>query len=132
VPRAASSQNGGNPQGVVSITAVLITIRKERPRMPALKMNFPHQLGQSTAQQRLQGLLEKVKSRYGDQISNLRESWVDNVLDFGFTTYGFAINGKVFVEDNDVRLDGQIPFAAMMFKGKIEQGLREQMTKLLA
>src|SRR4029078_8540918 len=99
---------------------------------PAVKMIFPPKLGQAAAQQRLQGLLEKVKNRYGDQVSNLRESWADNVLDFGFTTYGFAIQGKQAGEENDVRLDGQIPFAAMMFKGKIEQGLREQMTRLLA
>jgi hypothetical protein len=100
--------------------------------MPALKMNFPHQLGRTTAQERLHTLLAKVKHRYGDQVSNLRESWSDNVLDFGFTTYGFGIQGNVTVEENEVRLDGQIPFAAMMFRGKIEQALRETMTKTLA
>ena len=100
--------------------------------MPALKMNFPHQLGRQTAQDRLHTLLAKVKHRYGDQVSNLRESWSDNVLDFGFSTYGFGIQGNVTVEENEVRIDGQIPFAAMMFKGKIEQALRETMTKTLA
>jgi hypothetical protein len=100
--------------------------------MPALKLNFPHQLGRQTAQERLQGLLEKVKNRHGAKISNLRESWVDNVLDFGFTTYGFNVQGFVTVDENEVKLDGQIPFAAMLFKGKIEQELREQMTRLLA
>ena len=100
--------------------------------MPALKMQFPHQLGRETAQERLRTLLAKVKHRYGDQVSNLRESWSDNVLDFGFSTYGFGIQGNVTVDENEVRLDGQIPFAAMMFKGKIEQSLRETMTKTLA
>ena len=100
--------------------------------MPALKMNFPHQLGSQTAQERLQTLLAKVKHRYGEQVSNLRESWSDNVLDFGFSTYGFGIQGKMTVEENEVRLDGQIPFAAMMFKGKIEQALRDTMNKTLA
>jgi hypothetical protein len=100
--------------------------------MPALKMNFPHQLGRQTAQERLHTLLAKVKHRYGDQVSNLRESWSDNVLDFGFSTYGFGIQGNVTVDENEVRLDGQIPFAAMMFKGKIEQALKDTMTKTLA
>ena len=100
--------------------------------MPALKMSFPHQLGRESAQERLQTRLEKLLDRYGDQVSNLRQSWKDNVLDFGFTTYGFGIQGNMTVEENEVRLDGQIPFAAMMFKGKIEQALREQMTKTLA
>ncbi|MEX2138488.1 MAG: polyhydroxyalkanoic acid system family protein [Pirellulales bacterium] len=100
--------------------------------MPALKMSFSHQLGRQTAQERLQTRLEKLLDRYGSQVSNLRQSWTDNVLDFGFTTYGFGIQGNVTVEENEVRLDGQIPFAAMMFKGKIEQALREQITKVLA
>jgi hypothetical protein len=100
--------------------------------MPALKMSFPHQLGRQTAQNRLQTLLAKVKHRYGDQVSNLREAWSENVLDFGFTTYGIGIQGNVTVDESEVRLDGQIPFAAMMFKGKIEQALRDAMNKALA
>jgi hypothetical protein len=100
--------------------------------MPALKMSLPHQLGRQTAQERLQTRLEKLLERYGNQVSNLRQSWADNVLNFGFTTYGFAVQGNVTVDDNEVRVDSQIPFAAMMFKGKIEQALREQITKVLA
>jgi hypothetical protein len=100
--------------------------------MPALKMTFPHQLGQEAARQRLHERLEKLKERHGAKLSNFRESWNDNMLDFGFTTYGFNIQGNVKVDENEIKLDGQIPFAAMMFKGKIEQELRAQMTKLLA
>jgi hypothetical protein len=101
-------------------------------QVPALKMTFPHQLGRQTAVERLHTRLEKLKERHGEKIKNLRETWSDNVLDFGFSTFGFTIQGKVTVEDDTVNLDGQIPFAAMMFKGKIEQELRQQMTKLLA
>src|SRR4030095_4541539 len=93
----------------------------ERYCMPALKLNFPHQLGRDVAQTRLRGLLEKVKARHGDKVSDLRESWTDNVLHFGFRTFGFNVEGVVMVDDSEVRLDGQIPFAAVMFKGKIEQ-----------
>jgi hypothetical protein len=100
--------------------------------MPALRMTFPHQLGRQVAQERLQTRLEKLLDRYGSQVSNLRQSWTDNVLDFGFTTYGFGVQGNVTVDENEVRVESQIPFAAMMFKGKIEQALREQFTKVLA
>ncbi len=75
--------------------------------MPALKLNFPHQLGREEAQNRLRGLLEKVKARHGDKFSDLRESWVNNVLNFGFRTYGFNIDGNVTVDDSEVRLDGR-------------------------
>lgn len=100
--------------------------------MPSLKLDFPHNLGQQEAVDRLKNLLTKVKNKYQDQVSDLSESWTDNKLDFGFSTYGFKIAGNVLVEPNQVKLDGQIPFAAMMFKGKIESALRDQLAKELA
>jgi hypothetical protein len=100
--------------------------------MPSLKLAFPHQLGQEEAVARLKNLLSKVKNKYQDQVSNLSESWNENTLTFGFTTYGFKVAGDVIVEPSEVRLDGQIPFAAMMFKGKIESALREQLARELA
>ncbi len=99
--------------------------------MPALKLNFPHKLGQADAMGRLKSLLEKVKERHGDKVANLRESWVANVLNFGFSTYGFNVEGDITVDENEVRLDGKIPFTAMIFKGKIENELRETMTRVL-
>jgi len=100
--------------------------------MPALKLNFPHQLGQDDAMSRLKSLLEKVKERHGEKVTNLRESWAANVLNFGFSTYGFNVEGDMTVDENEVRLDGKIPFTAMIFKGKIEQELRETMNRVLS
>jgi hypothetical protein len=100
--------------------------------MPSLKLAFPHQLGQPEAVARLQKLLTRVKDKYQDQVSNLQESWNENTLTFSFSTYGFKVNGDVIVEPSEVRLDGQIPFAAMVFKGKIENALKEQLARELA
>jgi hypothetical protein len=100
--------------------------------MPSLKLSFPHQLGQEEAVARLKSLLTKVKDKYQDQVSDLQESWNDNTLSFSFRTYGFNVNGDVVVQPSEVQLDGQIPFAAMMFKGKIEGALRDQLAKELA
>ncbi len=100
--------------------------------MPSLQITYPHQLGQEEAVSRLKSLLTKVKDKYQDQVSNLEETWNDNKLAFGFTTYGFNVKGNVTVEPSQVRLDGQIPIAAMMFKGKIESAIRDQLAKQLA
>lgn len=99
--------------------------------MPKLAIEVPHTLGQQEASQRLQGYLEKVKERYGAQVSNLTDAWNGNTLNFGFTTFGFNIKGAVNVHEDKVALDGDIPFAAMMFKGKIEQEVRDQLAKVL-
>lgn len=99
--------------------------------MPSMTLAVPHQLGQVDASNRLKHFLEKVKHHYAGQVSGLSETWTDNVLQFGFTTYGFKIDGKLTVEPAQVVVDGQLPFAAMMFKGKIEQSIRSELTKLL-
>jgi putative polyhydroxyalkanoic acid system protein len=100
--------------------------------MPSLKLSVPHQLGQEAAETRIKTFLEKVRNKYESQVSDLQQSWTDNVLNFAFKTYGFAVKGSMAVEPNEVRFEGVIPFAALMFKGKIEQTLREEMTRLLS
>lgn len=99
--------------------------------MPKLAIEVPHSLGQKEAAERLQGYLEKVKERYGSQVSNMTDEWNGNTLKFGFTTFGFTIKGALDVQEDKVALDGEIPFAAMMFKGKIESEVRSQLTKVL-
>ncbi len=99
--------------------------------MPSLKITVPHQLGQAEAVMRLKGFLAKVKERYQNQVSDLEETWSDNTLDFGFKTYGFQIKGRMVVEPAEVQFEGQIPFAAMMFKGKIEQTIRDEINRVL-
>ena len=100
--------------------------------MPNFTMDVPHNLEQEEAKNRVQGLLEKVREQYQDQVSDLEESWTDNTLSFAFKTYGFDIKGDVNVEPEKVCLQGGLPFAAVAFKGKIEQVIREQLEKVLA
>ena len=100
--------------------------------MPKMSVSVGHALSQQEAAERLKGFLGKIKEKYQSQVSNLEESWAGNTLNFGFTTFGFPIKGAVNVEPAEVKLDGEIPFAAMMFKGKIEQEIKDQLAKLLA
>ena len=116
----------------LAIKFVAIVVYPIAAYMPALKLSFPHQLGQAEAVARLHGLLARVKEKYQDQVSDLKETWNDNTLSFSFSTYGFQVSGDVIVQESEVVLDGQIPFAAMMFKGRIENGIRDQMAKVLA
>jgi Putative polyhydroxyalkanoic acid system protein (PHA_gran_rgn) len=65
-------------------------------------------------------------------MSNLEEQWDGNRLEYAFSTFGFNIKGDLNVEPGEVRVNGSLPFAAMMFKGKIEQSVREELEKVLA
>ena len=100
--------------------------------MPSLTITAPHSLGTEEATTRLKKFFEELKERHSDKMSNLEEAWNDNRLEYAFSTYGFNIKGDVQVEPNEVKVNGALPFAAMMFKGKIEQSVKEELEKLLA
>ena len=45
---------------------------------------------------------------------------------------GFNVKGHVTVRADAVEINGDLPFAATMFKGQIEAMIRDRATKLLA
>lgn len=100
--------------------------------MPSVSLSQPHALGKDEALNRLKTFLAKVKERHQDKVSNLQEDWQDNKLAYSFSTYGFNIKGDVVVDEGEVRLNSQLPMAAMMFKGKIEQTIRDELNRVLA
>ena len=99
--------------------------------MPKITVTVPHQLGQQAAAERLKSFVARLKEKHQDQVSNLREEWSDNSLKFGFKSFGFQFQGTGSVAESEAKLDVDIPFAAMMFKGKIETEMRDTLTRVL-
>jgi hypothetical protein len=97
--------------------------------MPNFSMEVPHALGRDTAIQRLQQFIDKVRTR--SDVSDLTESWTDNVLNFSFKTFGLTVEGGATVEDDRVRMDGKLPLAAAPFRGRIEGSIHDELQKIL-
>ncbi|MGM0486872.1 MAG: polyhydroxyalkanoic acid system family protein [Planctomycetota bacterium] len=100
--------------------------------MPSFGTEVEHQLGQEEATKRLKGLLDQVRRQYGEFVTRLESNWTDNVLTFSLVTYGFKIDGNLTVEDQLVRLSGQLPLAAIAFRGKIEQSIVGELRRELS
>jgi hypothetical protein len=100
--------------------------------MPSFAMTVPHRLTQEEALGRIQRMLGEMKQQYGNQVTDLNETWNGNTGEFSMTAMGMKISGNVAVEPGEVKLNGNIPFAAVPFKGQIEKLIREQATQLLA
>lgn len=100
--------------------------------MPSMNVTVPHALGQQEAVDRLKSMLSHVKEKYAGQISNLEESWHDTGGEFSFSAMGFKTNGTVQIEHQEVRVNGHLPLAAALFKGRIEEAIRDQLSRLLA
>ena len=100
--------------------------------MPHFATEVPHQLGQAEAVEKLKGFLDQVKERYAKEISEIEGNWADNVLSYTLTTFGIKIDGTLTVEEESVKMEGNLPFAAMMFKGKISNSIRVALEKAVA
>jgi hypothetical protein len=94
-------------------------------------MEVPHELSADEAKSRLERFIESLRSQHGDKVSDLEQAWNGNTLSFAFKTFGFKIAGAIASLDKKLDVSGDIPFAAMMFKGKIESEIREQLGRLM-
>lgn len=96
--------------------------------MPKLSLEIPHQLGRDEATQRLKTQLEQAKG----MVNDLHEEWQDHTLTFAFQVMGVKVGGNMAVEDSVVRVHVDLPLAAAMIKGVIEQRVRQELGKILA
>ena len=99
--------------------------------VPKFNLEIPHQLGKDEAKSRLERFSDDLQATYKDHLSELEQSWSGDTLSFGFKTFGIRISGDMTVEEIRLLVSGDLPFSAMMFKGKIESEMRERLTKRL-
>jgi hypothetical protein len=100
--------------------------------MPKFNVNVPHSLSQDEARSRLERFAEMLEKKFQNQVSELHQSWENDTLNFRFKTYGIPLSGGITVGTNELSCAGELPFSAMMFRGKIESAIREELEKLVA
>jgi len=100
--------------------------------MPSIDLTVPHALGREEAVQRLKTGFGLAREGYQQHVSDLVEEWDGHLLRYSFKTFGMSVAGTVAVEPAEVRVTAGLPLAAALFRGAIEQQIREQMGKLLA
>src|SRR4029079_9519024 len=99
--------------------------------MPKFGVRVPHTHSKDEARSRLERFVEVIEQKYADKVSDLVQSWDGDTLKFHFKSFGISIDGGITVADNELDLAGNLPFAAMMFKGKIESEIRESLEKIV-
>lgn len=100
--------------------------------MPAFHVVVPHGLGRQEARRRLEGFLASARERLSGRVSEMSGTWTGDELDFSMTTYGLKLSGKLSVLDDCIRIDGQLPFAAVAFRGQIEQSFATEIERVLS
>jgi putative polyhydroxyalkanoate system protein len=99
--------------------------------MPKFNVQVPHTLTQHEARARLERFADVLGEKFRGQVSDLEQSWEGETLKFRFKTFGIQLAGGITVNDDQLNLDGDLPFTALVFKGKIESAIRDELTKLV-
>jgi hypothetical protein len=99
--------------------------------MPKLNMAVSHSLTQEEAIKRIMKLLDDTKTKFSHKISDLHEEWDGHTGKFNFSAMGFPVSGTLTVKATQVHISGNLPFAAMLFRGKIESTIKHRAETLL-
>ena len=100
--------------------------------MLKIKLFVPHRLGQDEAKSRVSKLIAESRGQFGDRVTDLEEAWTGNSDAFRFRVMGFAVDGQLEVQPAEVRIDLNLPWAALPFKSRVEGEILKHARELLA
>jgi hypothetical protein len=95
-------------------------------------MTIPHAIGQEEALERMKKESKAALEAFGDRVTDVKQEWNDNRVNFSFSAMSFSIEGNMEVNSDSVALSAKLPMAAFMFKGMIEERIRERFGEVLA
>lgn len=100
--------------------------------MQTLTLSVPHQLGRAEARRRIELQISQQRAQHGHLIQNLREEWHGDTLEFSLRAMGQEVSGRLFVEDQVVRLEVPLPWPITMIAGSFKPMIEQEGRKLLA
>ena len=100
--------------------------------MPKIDISEAHDLGADEASARVRNLVQQMRVRYGDKMSDVDEWWSGHGGGLSFKLMGAHVKGETDVSDTDIRVRVKVPMTAMMFRGMIEKTVRDELRACLA
>lgn len=100
--------------------------------MIEIESSVQHSLGQETAVARMHDLVSGLTQRFPQQVHQVQLFLQDHRIEVRFAAYGYIVQWKAEVFDDQVSLTGKIPKTAAKFKGKIEQAILARVEETLA
>lgn len=98
--------------------------------MPRVSVSVPHQFPQQEVIDRAGPYIEKMVEDFeGD---DFELTWTGPKGAFSFRSLMFQITGDIEVTDSAIQVGVDLPFAAIMFKDKVEKAIAKNLTKALS
>ena len=95
--------------------------------MPTVSVSVPHDKSPEDVVKSSQPYIEKLVTDFEGR--DLQLEWTGNNADFSFKSLAFTINGRVAVDEEKIAVDVDLPFAAIMFKDKVQKALTKNLTR---
>lgn len=99
--------------------------------MPTIEVRTDHQLTAAEAVEKLRLFGESLKQKHGGEVEIMKEQWHDKTLDFSLAAKGVTIDGELVVDDDQALVRCRLPFAAMLFRGRIENDIQKTLRAAL-
>ena len=96
-------------------------------------IKYKHNKTKDEAYKAIDGLLNELKKQYKEIIQDYSGSWNSSkdIMDFSLYAKGFKISGKIQLYDNLIVLEGNLPFLAKLYQGKIESMIKQTLKEIL-
>ena len=95
-----------------------------------MQISLPHRGTQAEGVEQIKKMLEEHREKIGQNASDVRTEWQENVLTFAFTAQGSHIEGTVTVLDREFKVYAKLPLALRLFEGTIERMVASEVQKL--
>ena len=100
--------------------------------MAKIQFSVPHDHGKDDAIKALKSFSKKMRANLPEGVSDVQENWVaPDQLEFSIQGMGMTVTGQLIAADDHVELNGNLPFAALPFRGMIESQLKSGITEAL-
>ncbi|MCH2181843.1 MAG: polyhydroxyalkanoic acid system family protein [Mariniblastus sp.] len=100
--------------------------------MPKFNVVVAHEHDREHVVEQLKKFSQVIQQQSPVQLSNVTETWDDEGnLYFAFTAMSMSISGNMIVEETEVIVAGKMPLAAAMFRGAIENQIKEKVQEIL-
>ena len=98
-----------------------------------MRIEHKHNKAKDEAYKAIDGLLNELKKQYKEIIQDYSGSWNSSkdIMDFSLYAKGFKISGKIQLYDNLIVLEGNLPFLAKLYQGKIESMIIQKLEEIL-
>jgi len=97
-----------------------------------MKVSLPHKLEKAEIRRRLEERKGEITSYFPEGMANLESRWNgEDEMEFIVAIAGQRIQGGVEIEDSHVVIEVDLPFILSFLKGKIEDSVKKEGTRLL-